>query len=73
MWTLKCIIIYKQLLLHRHLMISDDNYRAAKAILSEQKKYEINDGLMSEMMLDADDLNNNLDVNLQDTKTKNLK
>ena len=59
-------------MLHRHLMISDDN-RVAKTILSEQKIYEINDGLMSEMMLDADDLNNNLDVNLQDTKTKNPK
>ena len=42
-------------MLHRHLMISDDG-RVAKAILLEQKKYEINDCLMSEMMSDAEEL-----------------
>ena len=45
-------------MLHRHLMISDDG-RVAKAILLEQKKYEINDCLMSEMMSDAEELNVN--------------
>ena len=48
-------------MLHRHLMISDDG-RVAKAILLEQKKYEINDCLMSEMKSDAEELNVNLDA-----------
>ena len=68
MWTLKCRIIYKRLMLHRHLMISD-NGRVAKAILLEQKKYEINDCLMSEMKSDAEELNVNLDA-LHEMKTK---
>ena len=71
MWTLKCRIIYKRLMLHRHLMISDDG-RVAKAILLEQKKYEINDCLMSEMKSDAEELNVNLDA-LHEMKQKNPK
>ena len=55
-------------MLHRHLMISDDG-RVAKAILLEQKKYEINDCLMSEMKSDAEELNVNLDA-LHEMKTK---
>ena len=46
-------------MLHRHLMISDDG-RVAKTILLEQKKYEINDCLMSEMKSDAEELNVNM-------------
>ena len=55
-------------MLHRHLMISDEG-RVAKTILLEQKKYEINDCLMSEMKSDAEELNVNLDA-LHEMKTK---
>ena len=58
-------------MLHIHLMISDDG-RVAKAVLLEQKKYEINDCLMSEMMSDAEELNVNLDA-LHETKKSEMK
>ena len=52
-------------------MVSDDG-RVAKAKLLEQKKYEINDCLMSEMKSDAEELNVNLDA-LHEMKKKKIR